>query len=260
MVLSAYNHCVLRSPKWRTLGFAGALICSVPFLPAVISEIRQYHGKQVTCYYSGIVGVARSCGIQVYERVLTGTVTSSIEDGDTDKLLEIKPDEVFVGDSSPVKAITNQACLNTEIQAGDKWLFYIYRDRNTLVVPYQSSSKPITIAAGEVSMLRDLVRVRDSVRQTDSGILMGKVLRLAHDHKFIPLANHKVIAGAAKGDAKYTSYTNEDGYFNFALPPGSYEIAPAPEYGLREVDTATSMSGYVPVEKGSCWEHDFTVQ
>jgi len=261
-VLSAYNHCVLHSSKRRVLGFAVALICSVPFLAADIVEVRQYHGKQVTCHHSGLVAVARSCDIQYYERVLTGTVKSSIEVGDTDKLLEIDPDEVFVGDSSPVKAITNQACLYNEIQTGDKWLFYLYRDSNTFVVPFQSSSKPITVAAGEVSMLRDLVRLRDSTSHTDSGILMGKVARLTgtNDKKFIPLVNHKVIAHNVKDNTKHTAYTNESGYFKFALPPGSYDIAAAPEYGLQEVDTSSSMPGSVPLEKGQCWEHDFTVK
>lgn len=239
-----------------------ALICSVPFLAADIVEVRQYHGKQVTCRYSGLKGVARVCSIHAYERVFTGTVRSSIEVGETDKFLEIEPDEVFVGDSSRVKALTNQACLNNEIQTGDKWLFYLYRDNNALIMPYQSSSEPITVAASEVSMLRDLVRLRDSVRHTDLGILMGKAQRLTgtHDKTFIPLANQKVIAHDVKGSTKYTAKTNEAGYFQFALPPGSYEITVAPDYGLHEVDMSSDMPGAVPVEKGNCWEHDFTVK
>src|SRR5207253_2559089 len=131
--------------------------CLVPPLSAVILEQRKYHGKNVLCLHSGLIGVARSCGTQGYERVFTGTVTSSVDVGDTDKNLEIVPDEVFVGDSSKVRAITNQACLRSEIRTGDKWLFYLSHDPkgNTLVLSYDSPSKPVTDAEDNLSMLRD---------------------------------------------------------------------------------------------------------
>ena len=249
---------MLPSRKWRVVGFSVALICLVPFLSAVIVEEKEFHGKRVTCLYSGLIGVARSCGTQGYDRVFTGTVRSSAEVGHTDKLLEIEPDEVFLGDSKPVKAITNQACLNSEIQTGDKWLFYLYRDNtsNTLVSPYDGRSKPLTAAEDDISTLRHLVRL------TDSGMLVGKVDRREgpKDSEFIPLANHKVIAKNAKG-IKYTAYTNENGYFEFELPPGSYDLSAAQEYALEEDETIGSMlRGSVPVEKGKCWEHDFTVK
>lgn len=237
---------------------ASSLICLVPLLSAVIVEEKVFHGKRVTCLYSGLVGVARSCGTQGYERVFTGTVRSSTDVGDTDKLLEIEPDEVFLGDSKTVTAITDQACLNTEIQTGDKWLFYLYRDKesNTLVSPYDGSSKPLTTADDDISMLRHLVRL------TDSGMLVGKVDRLAgpKDRESIALANHKVVAKNVKDLIKYTAYTNENGYFEFELPPGSYDLSAA-EYAFKEVETFGSMlRGSVPVEKGKCWEHDFTVR
>jgi len=72
-----------------------------------------------------IDGCCEGCGTDRYTRVFTGVVRSSVEVGDTDKRLEIVPDEVFVGDSSDSTVITNQACLHTGIKAGDKWLFYL---------------------------------------------------------------------------------------------------------------------------------------
>jgi hypothetical protein len=230
-----------------------------PLLSAVIDVEKEYHGKRVSCLYSGLRGVARSCGTEGYARVFTGTVRSSTEVGDTDKLLEIEPDEVFLGDFKPVKAVTNQACLNSEIQTGDKWLFYLVRDGEgkTLVSPYDGSSKPLTAAEDDISMLRQLVRL------TESGMLVGKVdlLKGRKDGESNPLANHEVIANNVKGGIKYTTYTNENGYFQFELPPGSYDLSAAPEYALEEVETFGSMlRGSVPVEKGKCWEHDFTVK
>jgi len=119
---------MLAKRKSRLVLAVLAVACIVPSLSAVIVEIRVYHGKQVQCIHSGIRGVARLCGTEGYARVFTGVVNSSVEVGDTDKLLQLVPDEVFVGDSSEVTVITNQACLNSDIQAGDKWLFYLYRD------------------------------------------------------------------------------------------------------------------------------------
>jgi len=250
--------------KWR-LGFALlAVACFVPSLSAVIVEIREYHGKQVQCVHSGLMGVAKGCGTENYERVFTGIVRSSVEVGDTDKLLEIVPDEVFVGDSSAVTAITNQACLHTDIQAGDKWLFYFQRRPNkeedspndALVLSYGGPSKPISEAEDDISLLRVLGHLKST------GILIGTIERLGEtEHSNpTPLANHKVVAKSVANGTEYSAYTSEKGYFKFELPVGKYDVTTAPEYGLREVEGFGSMRGSISVEKRQCWEHDFAVK
>jgi hypothetical protein len=191
--------------------------------------------------------------------VFTGVVRSSVEVGDTDKRLEIVPDEVFVGDSSDATAITNQACLHTEIQAGDKWLFYLYRDprNDTLVLSYDGPSQPISEAEDGISVLRDLGHLKST------GVLIGTIQHLGSDPEVAhptPLANHKVVAKNVANGAEYTAYTNEKGHFKFDLPVGKYDVTTAPEYGLWEVENFASMQGSVPVEKGSCWEHNFGVR
>jgi hypothetical protein len=245
--------------KWR-IGFVLlAVACMVPSLSAVIVEIREYHGRQVQCVHSGLMGVAKGCGTERYARVFTGVVRSSVEVGETNKRLEIVPDEIFVGDSSDAIAVTNQACLHTNIQAGDKWLFYLYRDPNddTLVLPYDSPSEPISEAEDGISMLRDLRRLKGT------GILIGTIQHLGSDPEVAhptPLANHKVVAKNVANGTKYTAYTNKKGHFKFDLPVGKYDVTTAPEYGLRQVENFGSMLGSVPVEKGSCWEHNFGVR
>src|SRR5262249_35579216 len=141
-----------------------AVACLAPSLSAVIVEAREYHGKRVVCVHSGLRGVAEWCGTEGYSRVFIGIVRAGGGKGGTDKLLEIVPDEVFVGDSSDAAAITNQACLHTQIQVGDKWLFYLSRDtkNDTLVLSYDSPSKPISDAEADVSMLRDLGRLKNA--------------------------------------------------------------------------------------------------
>jgi carboxypeptidase family protein len=244
--------------KWRVCFFVLAAACLTPSLSAVIVVMREYHGKQVACGYSGLVGVAKACGTEGYARVFTGIVWSSVEKGDTDKILELVPDEVFVGDTSEATAITNQACLDTDIQAGDKWLFYLNRDPNsdTLVLSYAGPSKPIGESEDDISMLRDLGHLKNA------GILIGTIERLGdtEDGEGAPLANHKVVAKNVANRTQYTAYTNEKGHFKFKLPVGTYDLTTAPEYGLREVESFGSMLGSIPVEDRRCWEHDFAVK
>jgi len=253
--------------KWQ-LGFVVLAVAGmVPSLSAVIVEIREYHGKQVSCLHSGLMGVAKGCGTARFARVFTGIVRSSFEVGDTDKRLEIVPDEVFVGDSSEATAITNQACLHTDIQAGDKWLFYLYRDpkSDALVLGYDSPSKPTSEAEDDISMLRDLGHLKNT------GILIGTIERLEVTEKetpvpsvsvkvVAPLANHKVVAKNVASGAQYTTYTNEKGYFKFEMPAGTYDVTTAAEYGLRQVEDFRSMEGSVSVQNGECLERDFGVR
>jgi hypothetical protein len=236
-----------------------AVACLAPSLSAQIIEDREYHGKQVMCIHSGLRGVAKRCGTEGYARVFTGTVRSSVEVGDSDKLLQIVPDEVFVGDSSEATVTTNQACLETDIQAGDRWLFYLYRDPKSdeLVLSYDGPSKPIAEAEDDLSMLRSLGRL------TDRGLIIGTIERLGEngDAKPAPLANDKVVAKNVKTGDEYSEYTSESGHFKFELPVGQYNVAPASEYGLVEVEGLLSMlKGSIPVEKQRCREHDFEVQ
>jgi hypothetical protein len=251
---------MLPKRKLRLVLVVLAVACMVPSLSAVIVVVREYHGKQVQCMYSGLRGVARLCGTEKYARVFTGFVRSSVEVGDTDKLLELVPDEVFVGDSSEATVITNQACLSTDIQAGDKWLFYLYRDpkSDNLILSYDGPSEPITNAEDDVSMLRKLGRL------TDNGIITGAIERLGETGDVMPspLSNHKVVAKNVKNGAEYSAYTSERGHFTFELPVGTYDVTPAPEYGLLEVQEgfAPMLKGSIPVEKRRCWEHDFAVK
>ncbi len=228
---------------------------SVLPLPAVNVVVREYRGKQVACAYSGLIGVATKCGTEGYARVFTGIVRSAVEKGDTDKLLQVVPDEVFVGDSSDAVAITNQACLDSDIKAGDRWLFYLYRDPKSddLILSYAGPSKPLSEADDDISMLRDLAHL------TNSGILVGRIDQRDSEEKTIPLADHKVIAKNAATGTEYTAYTSHSGHFKFVLPVGTYDVTTASEYGLHEVESFLSMRGEVPVRKGECWSHSFEV-
>lgn len=218
---------------------------------AVIDEEREYHGKRVSCIYSGLIGTARGCSPGDYARVFTGTVKSMTEVGDFDKRLEFIPDEVFVGDSSAVAAVTNQGCLDNDIQVGQEWLVFLSRDstNGTLVLPYQSASKPIAAAGDEIAMLRHLVQMKDK------GVIIGRVYKDG-----VSSINHKIVARNVATGVKYTTSTNSRGHFEFDLPPGSYQIIAITEQGIPEEEFGPMLKGEVPASKGECWEHDISLK
>ena len=225
-------------------------------LSAQIMVEKDYHGQRVSCMYSGLIGVAKGCGTEGYARVFTGTVLSSVEKNYREKVLEILPDELFVGDSSEAIATADEACFDPEITAGDKWLFYLIRDPRDgqLLVSYQSSTKPIAEAEDYISMLRRLGHL------TDKGILIGAIHRLGDDDITpTPLASHKIVAKNVKNGDEYSAYTSERGFFKFELPTGTYDVTPAPEYDLVEIDIPM-LKGRIPIEKRQCQQHNLLVK
>lgn len=133
--------------KWRFCLFASAVAAMVPTLSAVVVEMREWDGKQIQCMHGGLGFFhPKFCGTldYAYERVFVGTVQSVTEISDTDRRLDITPDEVFLGDSKgPASTTVNQACLtpnDPEIKAGDKWLFYLRTYRG-----FRTDGKPRSI-------------------------------------------------------------------------------------------------------------------
>src|SRR5580692_8606215 len=177
---------MLLSKKWRLCLFVIAVTGLVPSLSAVIMEIRMYHGKQISCMYSGLHSSAgRECGTYGYARVFTGTVKSVNEISFTDKRLVLIPEEIFLGAASEVTATVNQGCLppdEPEIKAGDRWLFYLQspgfpgtkEKAKELVLPYGSRSGPLD----SVSVQEEISTLRHLALLTHSGVITAHVTRL----------------------------------------------------------------------------------
>jgi hypothetical protein len=214
----------------------------IPVVSAQIFEVREYHGRKVQCVHSGILATnGAECGTRHYARAFIGTVKSAFDIGETDKLLQLVPDEVFLGDpASEVMAVTNQACLRHEIRAGEKWLFYLYRNMQTngLVLPYDSPSKPLAQAQQDIATLRHLSKL------TDTGILTG---HLGHP-------GHKVVARRVSDDAQFSAVTNASGDYELELPPGAYYLTANTKQGLwgPEAEPFVSVQGCTRVD---LWLH-----
>jgi len=251
------------------------------FTPSVCGETREIsHGKKSQCMErigDPSLGFNEwSCGTQGYTRVFTGTVRSAVSVADTEKRLELIPEEVFLGDTSEVTATVNQACRSEnepDIQSGDKWLFYVrpksYWDRETrlvntdgLEVAWDSPSKPVSEAEDDIATLRHLVSL------TDKGILAGNVVRIgATVDTLNPTAvpNHRVIATSVQTGTEYTSFTNVNGHFELELPPGSYDVTASTKQGLRDaepfiptaIDLEYGVRGNAHVRPRGCTEMAF---
>jgi hypothetical protein len=258
---------VLPTTKWRSYLFSLGVVCAVQSLSGIVVETRQWHGKQIQCIHGGAWATRpKACGTLDYEyqRVLTGTVVSVTEISDTDRQLEIKPKEVFLGDSKGnVTAIVNQACLtpsNPEIKAGDKWLFYLRTNRSfadgkptarngQLEMLFDGPSKPLPQGKEDVAQLRRLARM------TDSGILSGNLLSFVRGNENI-VQNHKIIATRQQVGTQYAALADKDGDFKFdPLPAGVYELTANTADGLW-----TGEPRKLEVHSGKCTSTQFWLQ
>lgn len=241
------------------------------------------HSKKGGCYidlngssHERLNGPSWYCGTNGYTRVFTGTVQSVIAVSDTEKRLELIPDEVFLGDTSELTATVNQECLaenEPDIKAGDKWLFYVRpkgiwnretRLVNTdgLEVAWDSPSKPVSEAEDDIATLRHLAGL------TDKGILAGNVVRIGPTVDTLnPTAvpNHRVVATNVQSGTEYTAFTNLNGHFEFELPPGAYDVNASSEQGLRDpnpikptaIDLEYGFGGNAHVRPRDCTEMAF---
>ena len=220
---------------------AFAVIALAPSVSGVIDEIREWHGKQISCMHSGLRSSGgKVCGTFGYARVFAGTVKSVVEVSDTDRRLELVPDEVFLGTRDEAIATVNQACMplnQPEIKAGDKWLFYLQspgfpKPNNPvkeLILPYDSPSGPLSVVQAEVRMLRHLSQL------TDSGLLIGRVTRMAMQDqriRVLPVAGWEVTATSKREGTQFSAVTDSDGHFELELGPDDYKVTAKTQPGV----------------------------
>src|SRR5215472_9907017 len=237
-----------------------AVACLFASTPAraQITDIRDYHGKTIYCSRSGLRGFASSCGIiSEYAYIFVGSVLSATQLSDSEKRLELRPQELFLGDAaSSLTVTTSQAECLGDIQPADRWLFYLQRDdpSKQLVLAYGSPSQPIAEATESLAMLRRLWKM------TNSGILIGYVQKTLQDNdqhglkwtEHTSVSNHKIIAKRISDGAEYSAYSNTDGKYEFPqLPLGSYHVTANTTPGLW------SEEGPAEVRPGSCTQIQF---
>lgn len=213
-----------------------AAIRTMPHASAQIVEYREYRGKKIMCVLSGLQGWGSPCGTDgSYSYIFVGSVLSATEISDTEKRLQVVPQEIFLGDStSELTVTTDQGACLPEILPGDQWLFYLWRDDKSknLLLGYDSPSKPIADAQPAINRLRRLAAM------TDSGVVVGSIQQPVwhNDEKYmdyVDVPNHKVIAKRESDGAEYSASTDSEGHFEFEpLPTGSYKLSANTAKGL----------------------------
>jgi hypothetical protein len=137
-----------------------------PAVSAQIIELRDYHGKQISCARSGLNGFVMPCGIETwYEDIFVGSVLSVREIEGSERVIEITPEEVFYGNPpNALTVTTNQADCLGDITPGDRWLFYLRRDGETkkLLLGYESPSGSVADKERTISLVRRLTTMTDS--------------------------------------------------------------------------------------------------
>jgi hypothetical protein len=230
------------------------LLASIPLwiTPAVSAqmvELRDYHGKQISCVKSGLQSFEMPCGIETwYEDIFVGSVLSVRETEGSERTLEITPEEVFYGNpSNALTVTTNQGDCFGDITPGDRWLFYLQRDDETkqLVFAYESPSGSVADREKTILLLRRLTTM------TNSGVIRGYVARPVRradlGEKWTYPPDHKVVAKQVPDGKEYVALTDPEGDYEFEpLPAGSYDLSANTTQGLWAEE------GRVDVEPHGC--------
>lgn len=239
--------------------FLSAIILSAgPRLGAQITELRDYHGKTISCMLSGLRGFAMPCGLDGdYAYILIGSVLSVADESDDEKRLRLQPEEIFLGDpAGELTVTTNQGDCLGEITPGDRWLFYLQRNdqTNQLTLAYGSGSGPVAGAEGAITQLQRLVGM------TNLGIIRGSVQdSIWQDQdgsrweEFRDVVKHKIVATKKSDGTEHWALTDKNGNYEFEpLPTGRYHLSANTADGLwaeeGSVDVDSQSCSFVPFE------------
>jgi hypothetical protein len=133
-----------------------------------------------------------------------------------------------------------------EIRAGDRWLFYLWRDKESgnLLLTYGSGSGPVADEQENIDRLRRLSKLQGT------GLIIGHI-STSEDGDWSPRANHRVVIRRLEDSAEYTVFTDKDGRFEFPpLRAGEYDLDLNTEPGLW-----TEWTGNLTVEAQQCMDY-----
>jgi len=224
----------------RAAFLATIIAFSLPAHSQVIQMVS-HDGKTYACQRSGIMGAANSCGTQNYDVVVVGTILSVAPAYDSQIAVSLKTEEFFKGEQAPkIDILTSQPNCFPDLHPGDRWLFYLLRDKETdaLTMAFGSGSGPVAQLKASVDRLRRLSKFRGS------GMIVGEV----DESNGTPRAHHPIVVRRVGGGAQFTVYSGKDGKFEFPpLPAGKYNLNPNTLPGLK-----ATWSGEITVEPRQC--------
>jgi hypothetical protein len=236
----------------KLLVCASTLTSVVAFcLPACsqVVEMVNHDGKTYACQRSGLMFAGNSCGTQDYDEVVAGTILSVAPVSNGEINFALKPEETFKGESAQrIDITTTQGFCFPDLRVGDRWLFYLVRDKESdrLMLAYGSGSGPVTQVKSSLDRLRRMTKFRGS------GLIVGEV----DQSNGVPRAHHPIVVRSLANGGQYTAFTNKDGKFEFPpVPAGKYKLNPNTVPGLK-----ATWSGDITVEARQCSNYYISIE
>lgn len=208
-----------------------------------------HDGKTYACQRSGITGSGDSCGTQNFDEIVVGAILSVEPASNGEVNFALKPEEVFKGPpAARIDITTKQTLCFPDLRPGDRWLFYLVRDKESdrLTLAYGSGSGLASQLRANVERLRRLSKFRNA------GLVTGEV-DISNGK---PRVHHPIVVRSLANGAQYKAYTDKDGKFEFPpLPAGKYNLNPNTVPGLK-----ATWSGDIAVEPHQCTNYFVEVE
>ncbi len=205
------------------------------------------------CALSGLKGMGSDCGTKYDEMVFTAEILSMDPAPGGEFRLTLRPLTIFKGAPGVgVEVFTAQHRCLPEMKTGDRWLFSLYRDRESkhLVVNFGSRSGPEAVEAEAIAFLSKLATL------DHQGVVKGRAYfeQETEDdsEEEQPSTNHAILLTRVEDGRKFKTVTDKEGDFEFKpLPAGKYKLEPNTKAGLW-----TMWSGDIDVESHGCTDFD----
>jgi len=233
---------------FRALAVITAVLSCLGTTAAQVIELRTAGDKTIACMHTGFTsGDLKDCGARSdsYAYVFVGSISAITSVENDEKEIQVVPEEIFYGKpATPLTVLTSQAACLPILAVGDRWLFFLRRDKDKPIILdyYGNDSIPVADAREQIETLRHLQNIGNFA------IVRGQVMQgTVFDRKAIPDA--QVIARRESDGTQFFCTSRADGRYEFEpLPPGRYEITVDP-IGSLQPDKAD-----IGVSRGACWD------
>lgn len=213
-------------------------------------EFRKVGDKTITCQRRPNSNL-NDCGFRPawpvgagYDYVFVGSISAVSAYGKEEKKLQVSPEEVFQGEpSNPLIVRTSQGACQTSLAVGDRWLFFLRKEKGKLIVLdyYSNDSRPVEDAQEQIETLRQLMTIGDF------GLLRGSVVQGSSVVDTKPIIGARVVASS--GNAQFFASTDTEGHYEFQpLPFGNYALS------VDSIDRSYFGHAGVGVGRGTCWD------
>jgi hypothetical protein len=253
--------CVMQIRKFPAIIVLLLACLEVAFVPPALAQIVILHDLESSdpygCALSGLKGMGSDCGTKYDEMVFTAEIISMDPAPDGEFRLTLRPLTVFKGAPAVgVQVFTAQERCLPDMKTGDRWLFSVYRDRESknLIVNFGSRSGPEAEEAEEIAILHKLATL------DHQGVVKGRAYFNQEteegSEEQVPSSNHTILLTRVEDGRTFKAVTDKKGDFEFEpLPAGKYEVDPNTKPGLW-----TMWSGETDVEVHGCTEFDLDFQ